>query len=232
MSALAQCLGITFLCMQSISSGSAASISASSLLLDAFAIAFRLCSTLFVDGYLPSDTSGDYIYQTIDVCSLLLLVFLLHRILIKQHASYQYDEDTIRAGPLWLTCLGLAIVLHGDMDDNRLLDTLWLAGVFLGVVAVLPQFWLIVNSGGSAGALTSHYIAAMAVSRTLSGCFMWMARAFITCEPYVDGIEHTIIAVFMAHFLHILLLSDFFVHYMRSMLQCGGSHPVQFSLEV
>merc|ERR1719408_1057983 len=84
MSALAQCLGVTMLCIQSLSSGSAAGISAKSLMLDAIAIAFRLSSTLWLDGYLPSDRSGDYIYQTFDVCSLLLLIFLLHRVLVKQ----------------------------------------------------------------------------------------------------------------------------------------------------
>ena len=89
MSALAQCLGITMMCIQSLSSGSAAGISAKSLLLDAFAISFRLCSTLWLDGYLPSDKSGDFIYQAFDVCSLLLLIFLLHRVLVKQCDTYQ-----------------------------------------------------------------------------------------------------------------------------------------------
>ena len=89
MSALAQCFGITMLCIQSLSSGSAAGISAKSLLLDAFAISFRLCSTLWLDGYLPSDKSGDFIYQAFDVSSLLLLIFLLHRVLVKQYDTYQ-----------------------------------------------------------------------------------------------------------------------------------------------
>jgi hypothetical protein len=232
MSALAQCLGITMLCVQSLSSGSARGISASSLLLDAFAISFRLCSTLFVDGYLPSDRSGDFVYQSFDVCSLLLLIFLLHRVLVKQCDTYQSAEDTFRVGPLVLTCLGFAAVLHGDMDDNRLLDTLWLAGLFTSVVAVLPQFWLIMCSGGWAGALTSHYIAAMALSRFLSGCFMWMARGFITCEPYVAGIEHTIITIFIAHFVHIVLLGDFALQYLRSMWRGEFCQPVHFCAEV
>jgi len=232
MSALAQCLGITMLCIQSLSSGSAAGISAKSLLLDAFAIGFRLSSTLYLDGYLPSDRSGDYIYQTFDVCSLLLLVFLLHRVLVKQRSTYQADEDSIRVYPLVLMCLALAAVLHGDMDDNRFFDTTWLAGLFTSVIAVLPQFWLIMSSGGWTGALTSHYIAAMALSRFLSGCFMWMARYYITCEPYIAGIQHTIIVIFIAHFVHVALLGDFAFHYLRSVLRGGFCQPVQFSLEV
>jgi len=232
MSALAQCFGITMLCIQSLSSGSARGISASSLLLDAFAISLRLCSTLWVDGYLPSDKSGDFIYQAFDVCSLLLLIFLLHRVLVKQYDTYQAAEDTFRVGPMLLMCYVLAMVLHGDMDDNRVLDTLWLAGLFTSVVAVLPQFWLITRSGGWAGASTSHCIAALALSRFLSGCFMWMARNFITCEPYVADIQHTIIAIFIAHLVHIALLGDFAVQYLRSMFRGNICQPVQFTIDV
>merc|ERR1719409_2019024 len=84
MSALAQCLGVTLLYIQSLGSGRATGISAKSLLLDAFAICFRLSSTLWLDGYIPSDRSGNFLYQAIDVISLLLLIFLLHHVLVVQ----------------------------------------------------------------------------------------------------------------------------------------------------
>ena len=44
--------------------------------------------------------------------------------------------------------------------------------------------------GGRCKALTSHYIAVMAVSRMLSGTFMWHARFDITCEPWVGSYDH------------------------------------------
>jgi hypothetical protein len=229
LSALAQCLGITMLCIQSITSGSAEGMSAKSLLLDALAISFRLSSTLWLDGYLPSDRSGDFVYQAFDVCSLLLLILLLHRVLVKQSYTYQAADDTFRVGPLVLVCLCLAALLHGDMDDHAIFDTTWLAGLFTGAVAVLPQFWLILHNGGWAGALTSHYIAAMALSRILSGWFMWMARHHISCEPYIGEIQHTIIAIFIAHAFHATMLTDFAYHYVRNMLRGGLCQPVQFS---
>jgi len=232
MSALAQCLGITMLCIQSVTSGSAAGISAATLLLDGLAIAFRLSSTLWLAGYLPSDRSGDFIYQAFDVCSLLLLMFLLHRVLVVHRDSYQSSDDALRVGPMVLGSLLLAVVLHGDMDDNAIFDTLWLAGLFTSVVAVLPQFWLITSSGGWTGALTSHYIAAMALSRILSGCFMWLARNFITCSQYIQGVEHTIIVIFVAHIVHVALLGDFAFHYGRSVMSNGVLKPVQLTFDV
>jgi len=232
MSAIAQCLGVTLLCIQSLGSGRATGISAKSLLLDALAIAFRLSSTLWLDGYIPTDRSGDYHYQAFDVLSLLLLIFLLHRVLVVQHATYQADDDTLHVAPLVMLSVTLAVVLHGDMVDSIIFDSLWLAGLFTSVVAVLPQLWLITSTGGWAGALTSHYIAAMALSRFLSGCFMWLARNHIVCKNFIAGFEHTIYAIFFSHIVHIILLGDFAVHYLRSNLRGGVDQSVHFVMEI
>merc|ERR1719409_1101876 len=139
MSAIAQCLGVTLLCIQSLGSGRATGISAKSLLLDAFAIAFRLSSTLWLDGYAPTDRSGNFLYQAFDVLSLLLLIFLVYHVLVVQRATYQADDDTVHVAPLVMVSVSLAAVLHGDMVDNVIFDTLWLAGLFTSVVAVVGR---------------------------------------------------------------------------------------------
>merc|ERR1719197_1491384 len=77
LSALAQCLGVSLLWIQVLSGKGAWGISAKSLFLDALAICFRLCSTLFVDGYLPNSSDGDFVYQFFDICSVIMLLFLL-----------------------------------------------------------------------------------------------------------------------------------------------------------
>merc|ERR1719343_2021119 len=122
MSAIVQCLGITFLCMQVLSSGKSTGISAGSLILDALAIGFRLSSTLWLDGYLPVDKSGDYIYQATDVCCLFLLVWLLYYVLKVKGETYQASEDSFRVLPTVIISLGFAAVLHADMDAHPLFD--------------------------------------------------------------------------------------------------------------
>jgi len=74
MSSVVQCLGITLLCIKVLSCGSAEGISAGSLKLDAFAFAFRLSSTTWLNGYLPVDASGDYVIQAVDMCSLAMVL--------------------------------------------------------------------------------------------------------------------------------------------------------------
>ena len=97
----------------------------------------------------------------------------------------------------------------------------WLAGLFVSVMAVLPQHWMITKSGGQVNALTAHYIAATAVDRILSGAFMWYVRNYITCIPWVGEFEHTICAILMAHLIHLVLLSDFGYYYARTMFSKG-----------
>merc|ERR1719446_925777 len=93
LSALVQCLGVCFLCLQVILSGSAAGISARSIVLDIVAVGFRLSSTLWLNGYLPVDASGDYLYQGIDVCSMVLMIWPLHQVLVINRRSYLELED-------------------------------------------------------------------------------------------------------------------------------------------
>merc|ERR1719276_654566 len=99
-----------------------------------------------------------------------------------------------------------------------------MAGLFMGILAVLPQLWMISRGSGRVEALTSHYIAAMAVSRLLSGAFMWHARFDITCVQWVEGYNHAVWAILGAHALHLVFLADFAYYYIRSVLRTGLSN--------
>lgn len=221
MSAIVQCLGFAFLCMQVVSSGSAAGISATALKLDAIAVSLRLSSTVWLNGYLPVDKTGDHVYQVLDVCSLVMMLFLLHRVLVVKRSSYQELEDTFTVTPTVFMSLVLAALLHGNMDAKPLFDTFWMAGLFTETMAVLPQLWLITQSGGGVESLTSHHIAALASSRVLSGLFMWEARYDIGCSPWIPGFQHAICAIMLAHAVHLLLLADFAYYYVSALWKRG-----------
>merc|ERR1719197_1419435 len=104
MSAIVQCLGVSLLWIQMVSSESVAGISTSALKLDAISVALRLSSTLWLHGYLPTDLSGEYIYQATDVISLLLLLLLRRMTIVKDSRSNGH-EDAFKIGPMVLTCL-------------------------------------------------------------------------------------------------------------------------------
>jgi hypothetical protein len=226
MSGVAHCLGLVLLCIQMAVTRSAAGISARALVLDGVALSLRLSSTLFYQGYLPNDKSGDCVFQCIDLCSLVLVVFLLRSVLFTRRSTYQVEDDDMSIGALVVGCLCLGALLHGDMDDHPIFDSLWLASLFVSIVAVLPQYWMISKSSGQVHVLTAHYIAATAVDRALSGLFMWYVRKYITCIPWFGEFQHTIYTILLAHLIHLVLLSDFAFFYTRAVVARAGSSSI------
>lgn len=216
-----QCLALTLLALQVLAKGNAAGISAKALQLDAASLCFRLSSTLWLNGYLPVDMTGDWIYQAFDIFSLAIVGWLLYQVQIVHAKTYQAQEDSMPTVPVLLAAFLLAVPLHADMNSRPLFDVLWMAGLFVSAVAVLPQLWLITKTRGRCEALTSHYIAAMAVSRILQGTFMWHARHDITCAPWVDGVNHAVWAILGACALHLIFLADFAYYYVRAILEKG-----------
>lgn len=221
LSVMIQGLALTFLALQMMATGSAAGISARALVLDAVAICCRLSSTLWLNGYLPVDATGDHVIQIADVCCLGVLVWLLYQVWTDKGKTYQREADSMPILPMTIGAMAIAAVLHGNMNSRPIFDTLWMSGLFIETIAVLPQLWLIMQTGGKVEALTSHYIAVMAASRALSGIFMWHARNDITCHPWVAGINHTSWAILAAHALHLILLGDFGYHYIKSVTAKG-----------
>lgn len=229
LSVIVQCLGVSFLCMQVVSTGSASGISAGALMLDACAFGFRLSSTTWLNGYLPVDESGDHVYQIVDMCSFCMVLWLLYQVLVTKRSTYQAAEDTLPVTPMVLGCFIMAALFYGNMNDRPLFDVFWLAGLLSGVVAVMPQLGLVMKSGGRAEALTAHYMAALALSRVLSGIFMWHARFDITCDEWVSGINHIVIVILGAHLLHLALLSDFAYYYARAIMRSGLTEAVELT---
>ena len=73
LSAIFQCLAFCLLGVQALA-GTTQGISVKSLQLDALALACRLSSTTWLQGYLPFDTTGDYLYQCFDALSLAMVL--------------------------------------------------------------------------------------------------------------------------------------------------------------
>jgi len=230
LSGMVQCLAFVLLALQTISTNSASGISGKALSLNALAICCRLSSTVWLNGYLPVDATGDYIYQCIDILSLSVLVWLLHQVLVVKRHTYQAEEDSLSVVPFVVGALVLAAVFHGNMDGMPIFDILWMTSVFVSTIAVLPQLWLITRTGGRVAALTSHYIVAMAASSALSGIFMWHAREDITCDPWITGLTHASWVILAAHLLHMVLLCDFAFYYVKAVIAQGLNCQVEIEV--
>jgi hypothetical protein len=221
LSVMLQSLAVSLLGLQTLLTGSVSGISAKALMIDALALCCRLSSTVWLNGYLPVDASGDYIFQAFDMLSLAILLWLLHQVFVVRRHTHQVQEDSLPVLSLVFGAFVLAALFHGNMNSRPMFDALWMAGLFLRTIAVLPQLWLITQTGGRVEALTSHNIAAMAMSSALSGIFMWQARTDITCSPWLQNFNHAIWAILGAHLLHMVLLGDFTYYYIKAVIARG-----------
>jgi len=220
-SALVQCCATALLVSQTLSSGSTAGISANALILDALALIFRLAGTVWLDGYLPVDWTGDWLYQAIDMCSLVMVLWLLHDMFVLRPYARKTEVDVFPTGKAIIVCLVLGTLLHANMDDHPFYDMLWMAGLMMSVVAVMPQYNLILKTGGLVEPLISHYIAAMAVSKILAGLYMWWARFDIECDFWMENVNHAVLTILGVHFLHLVFLADFAYYYIKTIFTRG-----------
>merc|ERR1719247_3309500 len=173
LSVFAQALAFMFLYMQISSSRNVAGISGRSMVMHAVKLGCRLSTTLWLDGYLPTDKSGDWIYQVGDVLSLLLVLQILFYIYVAHKGSYQANEDTLDVRNLIMVAVVLAVVIHPNLNAWTPFDILWTVHLYVDAVAMVPQLWMISKACGQVKGFTAHYIGATLVSSALSGLF-WL----------------------------------------------------------
>jgi hypothetical protein len=232
LSVVFQCLAFSLLGVQIVSSGSVAGISAKSLLLDVFAIASRLTATVFEESYQPTDRTGDWMYQAFDGLSLAMVLWVLYRVCSVQRRTYEADEDGFPAMPLALGALVLAAVFHANMNESPFFDTMWMCSVFASAISVLPQVWMLAHRRGKCPALTSHFVAVMALARVLSGAYMWHAYPEIEADPFFGNVKYAGYAVIVAHVVHLLLLGDFAFYYVKNVAVAGLSADLDLSPQI
>ena len=200
-------------------------ISMRSLIMQSFVYGFRLSSSTWLKGYIPTDTTGDGLYQLLDLATLCVALYLIYCCLTWYKPSYQEQYDTFEIKPLMMFCSAMAVLIHPDLNDRPLFDTLWTASLYIDSVAMLPQLWMIVRAGG-AQVLTSHYVAAMALSRTLN--FVFWFNGYPELAVLEDGEDGDGVgvgsnlagyAVVFAHVVQLALMADFVWRYVR--ILCG-----------
>jgi len=224
-SVMTQTLAFGLLALQVENNRSVAGLSGRTLVLYATMLVLRLSSTLFYNGYLPVDRTGDHVYQISDIISLLLVCQLLYKVHRSScRGTYQKDKDTVDVQTIVFLCFVLAVIVHPEMDHALLFDIAWTTSLYVDSVAMIPQIWMITKNGGLIDGLTGHSVALMAFSRFLSGLFWYHAYEDVAEAHHSPmGIPGTYAAaaVVAAHALMILFLGDFLFYYTKNVFNKG-----------
>ena len=132
----------------------------------------RLSSTLFYNGYLPSDTSGDWFYQLTEILSLLFILLLIFFMKKTYKQTSDTNLDTIKFYYFAIPCLIIGLLVHPILNSNFITDSLWTFSMYLQAFAIYPQIQLFINKKGQIETYTSHFVALLGLS-TVFSIFFW-----------------------------------------------------------
>merc|ERR1719240_844468 len=217
-----QCFAYTCLRLKISQQKSVAGISAQTLILQALSCALRLCSTTWLQGYIPVDGTGDWLYQCLDVAALLIVVNILYCFFKSHRSTYQEEHDSsFKVEIIALACFVVAVFVHPDLNNRPVFDTLWATALYIDVVAMLPQLAMMSKIKGEIEALTSHFVGGTALSRLVS-LFFWY-HGFVELAPLDGSFNLAGWAIILAHVLQVLLLCDFLLYYVRAVISTGSA---------
>jgi hypothetical protein len=225
LSSIFSAFGMAMLCLQLVSSRSLKGVSLKGLQLQTTTFFFRLISTLWHEGYLPLDRSGDFIYRGSEFAALIacLCALSMARSFFFTHDS-QADSfgafgptggDRAHFGALWiaLPALLLALIVHPSLNASFWSDVAWTFALYLDALAVAPQLLMMHKSGGAVDKYTGHYIFALGFGRVLQLLF-WAFSYHELSEHSHGGVAG--VFVLLTQVVGSLLMADFFYYYAKS----------------
>jgi len=207
--ATAQFLGFVLLCVKVRVTKSVEGLSSRSLELFVLFYCTRLTSTTVKNGYIPVDKSGDFMYQAMDLGSLVCCLHLLFRMHKSYVHTYQEEHDEMSLMPMVPPCYLLACVVHGDFNRNVFFDTVWAASLNLETLTMLPQLAMLAKIGGKVDATTGHFVACIVLSAVCRFEFWYYAHTELE-----SAVART--HVMVAHGLQLLLCADFMFYYAKA----------------
>jgi len=204
-----QCLAFYLLTAKVDMQRSVSGLSAKTLKVYVMVFSTRLCSTMFRNGYLPVDSSGDWVFQTADILSLIMTVKLLRRMYTSHRGTYQEDYDTFDVYRLVPPCIVLAMCVHGHLNGCPFYDTAWTAAMNLDAIAMLPQLWMVAKIGGEVDGMTSHFVVSLAFSRLCAFTFWVYGYTEVYRVSKIAGYQ-----LLFAHGMQVFLSLDFVYYYL------------------
>jgi len=152
---------------------SVAGISLHSVELLIITYAVRLWTTMAKSGYLPVDSSGDGLYQAADFFGLVIACGTWKCITDTHSSTYDRHLDTLDLLKHVPLCVMLAVLIHGDLNDSFVYDTLYYVSINVETLALMPQLWMFTKGDGTVDGMTSHFVVMQTFGRLCSAAFWW-----------------------------------------------------------
>jgi len=183
----------------------------------------RLISVVPFEGYIPGDTTGDHLYQILEVsiAGVIFYTVYLCRMKFPHTAS---SVDTFQISYIIAPSVLLGIVMHPHLNPHRVTDILWAITHYLEVVACLPQLFMF-RKERKIYPWTAHFLAALIVAKFL------MLLLWIEVQEQLSVNDHAV-KQFMGYLvlglqgIQLLLMGDFMHAYLKCMASGQGVEAI------
>jgi hypothetical protein len=219
LSSLVQTCAFLIILLKVTNYQSTSGLSANTLICYGILLFARLTSTLFFPGYLPSDSSGSWLYQLSDIISLLICILLVYLIYFK----YRETSDIMSDGkiPFYFLVIPsyiLAIMFRSSLNNNAFCDINWAFSMYLETFAIFPQILLFTIKKGQIESFTSHYVALCGLSRLFSLIFWFDTyEELVTYDLYFG--KYVGYFIIGSQILQLIIMADYYYLYFKSILK-------------
>ena len=219
LSSIVQTCAFLIILLKVTSYQSTSGLSANTLICYGILLFARLTSTLFFPGYLPSDSSGSWLYQLSDIISLLICFLLVYLIYFK----YRETSDIMSDGkiPFYFLVIPsyiLAIMFRSSLNNNAFCDINWAFSMYLETFAIFPQILLFTIKKGQIESFTSHYVALCGLSRLFSLIFWFDTyEELVTYDLYFG--KYVGYFIIGSQILQLIIMADYYYLYFKSILK-------------
>ena len=203
------------------SSQSSSGLSYNSFLCYLVVLLTRLSSTLFYNGYLPSDSTGDWFYQLIEIISVFSCIIIIYMITSSHRDTADNDLDRFNCNYLIWPSLGLAMLVHTSLNNFFLTDVFWTNSMYLETVALIPQLMLFRTKGGNIESYTSHYVALQGLSRLFSLLFWYDTYVELNDDSIIHGFSmfqgYVGYFIMLSQVIQLIIMCDYYYVYFKSL---------------
>jgi hypothetical protein len=228
LSSAVQALAYFMLWIQVHKTGSVAGISKNMLLLQVFSFVARLSSTCFYNGYLPTDRSGQHLYQLLDILCLGLGLSLLWAVAVGYKHTYDAQSDSCHMWWMPLASACIAFMIHPSLNNSTIGDMYWTSSLWLETFSMVPQIWMM-SRKRLHGTMSHHFVATTFCARVLVATF-WF-HVYPELKLRTQSWNYPGYGVVAAYGLQMLVVSDFMYFYLckassGSAYTMSGSGPI------
>jgi len=189
----------------------------------------RMISVVPFDGYIPFDTTGDHLYQILEVAIFGVIAWSvwLCRVRFPESAS---TLDTFQISYIIVPSVILGLIMHPDLNPYQITDIIWAIAHYLEVLACLPQLFMF-QKERRVYPWTAHFLAALAAAKIINFCFWVEVHEQVAVEDHSIKQYAGKVVLFLQGG-QLLLMGDFLQAYLKCITTGQGIEMMSFGEQV